>query len=74
MLEDIGDGTAAATRLAGGAPLHGTLDVADPADWLALDAGVREVAWCRTQVLPGWEDSAPLPADLTQLEVVPYGV
>ncbi|MEU5547239.1 hypothetical protein AB0G85_33500 [Streptomyces sioyaensis] len=67
MLEDIEDGTAAATRLAGGTPLHSTLDVADPADWLALDAGVREVAWNRPQFLPGWEHSAPLPADLTQL-------
>ncbi|MFE8926431.1 hypothetical protein [Streptomyces rochei] len=67
MLENIEDGTAAATRLAGGAPLHSTLDVADPADWLALDAGVREVAWHRPQFLPEWEHSAPLPADLTQL-------
>jgi HEAT repeat protein len=67
MLADIEDGTAAATRLAGGAPLHSTLDVADPADWLALDAGVREVPWHRPQSLPGWEHSAPLLADLTQL-------
>ncbi|WP_228901787.1 hypothetical protein [Streptomyces sp. DH1] len=67
MLENIEDGTAAATRLADGAPLHSTLDVADPADWLALDAGVREVAWHRPQFLPEWEHSAPLPADLTQL-------
>ncbi|MGR6975235.1 hypothetical protein ACU639_37645 [Streptomyces cynarae] len=43
------------------------LDVADPSDWLALDAGVREVAWYRSQFLPEWEQSAPLPADLTQL-------
>ncbi|MFI9569504.1 hypothetical protein [Streptomyces rishiriensis] len=64
MLED---GTAAATRLEGGAPLHGTLDVADPGDWLALDAGVREVAWHRPKFLPRREHSAPLPADLTQL-------
>lgn len=67
MLEDIEDGTAAATRLAGGAPLQSMLDVADPGDWLALDAGVREVAWYRPQFLPEWEQSAPLPADLTQL-------
>ncbi|MGW1412283.1 hypothetical protein [Streptomyces sp. NPDC002403] len=65
MLEDIEDG--AATRLAGGAPLQSTLDVADPGDWLALDAGVREVAWNRPQFMPGWEHSTPLPADLTQL-------
>ncbi|CAM5620239.1 HEAT repeat protein [Streptomyces sp. DSM 41037] len=65
MLEDIEDG--AATRLAGGAPLQSTLDVADPADWLALDAGVREVAWYRPQFLPEWEQSTPLPAELTQL-------
>ncbi|MEV6381874.1 hypothetical protein AB0M31_20960 [Streptomyces sp. NPDC051773] len=63
----LDDGTAVATRLAGGAPLHRTLDVADPGDWLALDAGVREVAWYRPQFLPEWEHSAPLPADLTQL-------
>ncbi|MFM9458326.1 hypothetical protein [Streptomyces europaeiscabiei] len=43
------------------------LDVADPGDWLALDARVREVAWYRPQFLPEWEQSAPLPADLTQL-------
>ena len=53
MLEDIEDGAAAATRLAGGAPLPSTFDVADPGDWLALDAGVREVAWYRPQFLPG---------------------
>ncbi|MFD9132843.1 hypothetical protein ACFVZA_10480 [Streptomyces bottropensis] len=67
MLEGIEDRAAAATRLAGGAPLQSTLDVADPADWLALDAAVREVAWYRPQFLPGWGQSAPLPADLTQL-------
>lgn len=67
MLEDIEDGTAAATRLAGGAPLQSTLDVADPADWLALDAGVREVAWRRPQFPPGGQHPAPLPADFTQL-------
>ncbi|MEU2791383.1 hypothetical protein [Streptomyces sp. NPDC007100] len=67
MLGDIEDGAAAATRLAEGAPLHGTLDVADPADWLALDAGVREVAWHRREFLPEWELSAPLPADLSRL-------
>ncbi|WP_327341145.1 hypothetical protein [Streptomyces europaeiscabiei] len=43
------------------------LDVADPGDWLALDAGVREVAWYRPQFLPEWEQSVPLPVDLTQL-------
>ncbi|MFE3947092.1 hypothetical protein ACFXPV_35315 [Streptomyces sp. NPDC059118] len=67
MLEDIEEGAAAATRLAGGAPLRSTLDVADPGDWLALDAEVREVAWNRPQFLPRWEHSTPLPADLTQL-------
>ncbi|MFI1293697.1 hypothetical protein ACH4VM_35580 [Streptomyces sp. NPDC020792] len=67
MLADIEDGAAAAARLAGGAPLQSTLDVADPGDWLALDAGVREVAWHRPEFLPGWGHSTPLPADLTQL-------
>ncbi|WP_459740915.1 hypothetical protein [Streptomyces sp. E-15] len=67
MLEDVTDGSAAATRLAGGAPLRSTLDVADPGDWLALDAGVREVAWYSPRPLPEWEESAPLPADLTGL-------
>ncbi|MFC9284624.1 hypothetical protein [Streptomyces collinus] len=65
MLGD--DGAAAAIRLAGDAPLHSTLDVADPDDWLALDAGVRKVAWYRPTSLPEWEDSAPLPADLSRL-------
>ncbi|MFJ3773890.1 hypothetical protein ACIPX0_19570 [Streptomyces sp. NPDC090075] len=67
MLKDLEDGTAAATRLAGGAPLHSTLDITDPGHWLALDAGVREAVWYGRQFLPGWEHSAPLPADLTQL-------
>ncbi|MGW5255700.1 hypothetical protein ACWERW_22240 [Streptomyces sp. NPDC004012] len=67
MRRDIKDGTAAAMRLAGDAPLRSTLDVADPGDWLALDAGVREVAWYRSRLLPEWEHSAPLPVDLTQL-------
>lgn len=49
MLEDIDDGTAAATRLAGGAPVQSALDVADPGAWLALDAGVREVAGYRPE-------------------------
>jgi hypothetical protein len=42
---DIGDKAAAVMRLVGGAPLRSTLDAADPGDWLALDGGVREVAW-----------------------------
>ncbi|MGX1760239.1 hypothetical protein ACWIG5_25550 [Streptomyces lydicus] len=70
-IEGIGGiegGAAAAMRLAGGAPLRGTLDVADPGDWLALDAGVREAAWYRLQRLPEWEHFASLPAGLTQLD------
>ncbi|MFG3127146.1 hypothetical protein ACGFZU_05510 [Streptomyces tendae] len=67
MLENGEDGTAAATRLAGGAPLHSTLDVAVPGDWLALDAAVREVAWYRPYSRPEWEHLAPPPAELTQL-------
>ncbi|MFH8703875.1 hypothetical protein [Streptomyces rubrogriseus] len=67
MLENMGDGAAAATQLAGGAPLQSTLDATDPGDWLALDAAVREVAWHRPQFLPGWEPSDPPPAELTQL-------
>ncbi|WP_394437190.1 hypothetical protein [Streptomyces sp. SGAir0957] len=64
MLEDVEDvegGSTAATRLAGGAPLRRTLDVTDPSDWLALDAGVREVAYYRAQFMPAWEH-------LTQLD------
>ncbi|MET7431845.1 MULTISPECIES: hypothetical protein [Streptomyces] len=67
MLEDVKDGTAAAMQLAKGAPLHRALDVADPSDWLVLDAGVREVAWYRPQLLPDWEHSVPLPSDLSQV-------
>ncbi len=67
MLADTGDRTVAAARLAEGAPLHSVLDVADPGDWLALDAEVREAAWHRPQFLAEWEHSAPLPADLAQL-------
>ncbi|MCP3771321.1 MULTISPECIES: hypothetical protein [unclassified Streptomyces] len=67
MREDLRGGTAVAVRLAGGAPLRDALVVADPGDWLALDAGVREAAWYRSQLLPEWEHTAPLPADLTHL-------
>ncbi|MFK0111161.1 hypothetical protein [Streptomyces sp. NPDC091217] len=69
MLDGMEDGTTAATRLAEGAPLRSTLDVTDPGDWLLLDAGVREVAWHRYRpwLVPEWEPSAPLPADLTRL-------
>ncbi|MGW0499214.1 hypothetical protein ACWD0Z_28440 [Streptomyces sp. NPDC003007] len=45
MNEDIRSGEAAAARLARGAPLGEVLDVADPAAWTGLDAGVR--AWGR---------------------------
>ncbi|MEU8883303.1 hypothetical protein [Streptomyces hydrogenans] len=68
MLKDIEGGRAAAARLAAGAPLHSVLDVADPADWLALDAAVREATWHHPQLLPRWEHAALLPADLTQLD------
>ncbi|MGW2180294.1 hypothetical protein ACWCXX_19730 [Streptomyces sp. NPDC001732] len=68
MLENVENGRAAAARLAGGAPLRSTLDVADPNHWLALDAAVREVAWYRSQPLPEWEHSAPLPADPARLD------
>ncbi|MFJ3863844.1 hypothetical protein [Streptomyces nigra] len=68
MLEGIEAGTRAAELLAKGAPLQATLDVADPRDWLALDAGVREIAWYRPQLLPEWEHSHPLPTDLAQLD------
>ncbi|MDT0390934.1 hypothetical protein [Streptomyces dubilierae] len=67
MLVDVEDGARAATRLAGGASLRSTLDVADPADWLALDSGAREAAWRRPQSLPGWKHSVPLPAEPAQL-------
>ncbi|HEY8980872.1 MAG TPA: hypothetical protein VIU15_14955 [Streptomyces sp.] len=63
MPEGAEDGSAAATRLAGGAPLPSTLDVADPAAWLALDEAVREVTWYHSRILPGREYSAPLPTD-----------
>ncbi|WP_234020833.1 hypothetical protein [Streptomyces sp. 142MFCol3.1] len=67
MLEDIEVAAAAVVRLAGGAPLRSTLLVADPRDWLALDAAVREVAWHRSQSLSQWDRFAALPTDLTQL-------
>ncbi|MFE2462581.1 hypothetical protein [Streptomyces sp. NPDC059402] len=68
MLGDIEDWAEAASRLAGGAPLHSALDVTDPGDWLALDAAVREVARCRPQLLPEWWHSGPGSADLTRLD------
>ncbi|WP_327113407.1 hypothetical protein OG206_07165 [Streptomyces sp. NBC_01341] len=58
----------AAARLAEGAPLHSTLDADDPGDWLALDAGARATVWFRSRYVAEWEHSAPLPADLAQLD------
>ncbi|MGW6705212.1 HEAT repeat domain-containing protein [Streptomyces sp. NPDC054956] len=55
------------TAIRSGAPLRSALDVADPGDWLALDAAVREADGCRPHILPGREHFAPLPTDLTQL-------
>ncbi|WP_328728470.1 hypothetical protein OG796_22935 [Streptomyces jietaisiensis] len=68
MVEGVEGGAAAAVRLAGGAPLRETLDVTDPGDWLALDAGVREAVRERARFLPAWERSAPLPEELTGLD------
>ncbi|MER5615193.1 HEAT repeat domain-containing protein [Streptomyces sp. NPDC002215] len=68
MRKKTGDGTVAAARLAGGAPLRTTIDVADPGDWLALDAGVRELNRYRSQYLPEWGHSTLLPVDSTQLD------
>lgn len=68
MREVIRDGEAVAVRLAGGASLADALVAADPDSWLALDEGVREVAWFQAQPLPAWEHIAPLPADLTRLD------
>lgn len=68
MREVIRDGEAAAVRLARGASLADALVAADPDNWLALDEGVREVAWFQAQPRPAWEHTAPLPADLTRLD------
>ncbi|MEV1026499.1 hypothetical protein [Streptomyces sp. NPDC050264] len=68
MIKDAEGGVRAAVLLAGGAPLRSALVGAGPGDWLALDAGVREIAWHRPGVLPEWEHSAPLPVDLTQVD------
>jgi hypothetical protein len=66
-----GEGTVevagAVVRLAQGARLGDVLDVTDPGDWLALDAGVREMAWYRSELLPQWEQHAPLPDGLAEL-------
>ncbi|MCX5395953.1 hypothetical protein [Streptomyces sp. NBC_00102] len=48
--ENAEEGTAAAVRLARGAPLRSTVDATDPAAWLTLDAGVREVFGYRSPV------------------------
>lgn len=69
MSEDDGRrGSMAAVRLAKEEPLRDVLNVADPGEWLALDAGVREVRWYRSGPVPEWEErAAPLPENLTQL-------
>lgn len=68
MFDDIEDAEAAVVRLAGGAGLGSTLGVTDPGDWLALDAGARELGWHRSRFLPQWKSGAPLPPDLTRLD------
>ncbi|MGC4917083.1 hypothetical protein, partial [Streptomyces albogriseolus] len=40
---------------------------AEAGDWLVLDAAVREVAWYRSRLLPEWEHTDSLPAELTHL-------
>ncbi|MFI8992629.1 hypothetical protein [Streptomyces sp. NPDC053542] len=66
--DDVRRGAMAALRLAKGEPLRDVLNVSDPGEWLALDAGVREVRWYRSGPVPEWEEwAAPLPEDLTQL-------
>ncbi|MEV0599982.1 hypothetical protein AB0I82_11895 [Streptomyces sp. NPDC050315] len=64
MRADINGGSGAAVRLAAGAPLRDVLDVADADDWLALDSGVRTVAWWRAEL----QYTAPLPGDPTGLD------
>ncbi|MGY4976011.1 hypothetical protein ACWCYL_02370 [Streptomyces sp. 900105755] len=50
MREVFGDGTAVAVRLAEGAAPGDVIDGADPAGWLALDAGAR--SWQLRDALP----------------------
>ncbi|WP_399895088.1 hypothetical protein ACGH7X_38625 [Streptomyces sp. BBFR51] len=68
MCEELEGGTAVAVRLSAGAPLRDALGGAGPDDWLVLDAAVRQPAWYRSQSLPEWELTAPLPADLAHLD------
>ncbi|MFC8128813.1 hypothetical protein [Streptomyces sp. NPDC057302] len=68
MREVFRDGEAVVERLARGVPLRSALVVADTEGWLALDAGVRQVAWNLPKQLPAWEHAAPLPADLAGLD------
>ncbi|MFI9724143.1 HEAT repeat domain-containing protein [Streptomyces sp. NPDC052396] len=71
MREDTQGTNTAAARLAQGAALQDVLAVADPGDWLALDAAVRDAAWWyRAQLMPEWKDGASspgLPDDLARL-------
>ncbi|MGV9313609.1 hypothetical protein ACWDR0_15675 [Streptomyces sp. NPDC003691] len=68
MFEGTEGGTAAAIRLARGAPLHRVLDVSDPGGWLALDEEAREMARYRPALLPRWERSSPSAAGLDRLD------
>lgn len=55
VAEDI---PAAAVRLVEGVPLREAVDTADPAAWVALDAGTRQITAWRTDEglwLPAWE-------------------
>ncbi|MEH0543892.1 hypothetical protein QA802_12575 [Streptomyces sp. B21-105] len=65
MADDVCAGEAVAVRLAAGARLADVMAAADPRAWLALDDGVRLADWYgRTR----WEQTAPLPADLSLLD------
>ncbi|MEU1534278.1 hypothetical protein [Streptomyces fagopyri] len=68
MRVGIVDETPPVVRLAGGAPLRSTLDVADPGEWLALDAAVRETAWHDSRFQPEWEHLTPLAVDPNQAD------
>ncbi|WP_199546142.1 hypothetical protein [Streptomyces sp. N35] len=71
MRADSSEGVAAALRLAQGMPLGEALDTTDPAAWLSLDVGVRELRWSQRHLLPtraeisgqrlSWEPGATLP-------------
>ncbi|MFD5401873.1 hypothetical protein [Streptomyces griseorubiginosus] len=59
-MDGVVEDRAAPVRLVEGVALREAVDTADPAAWVALDAGVRQSGWSAggSRWLPAWEETA----------------